>query len=77
MSALGIYIAFTMESSSRAVKSGLTPDSQRLPPAANPLKHEIREVWCYNLDKEMNQIMIAATKYPIIGMVGPLEEVYS
>ncbi|CBK22035.2 uncharacterized protein [Blastocystis hominis] len=57
-----------MESSCRALNSGLTSDSRRLAPTANPQKHEIREVWCYNLDKEMNQIMIAATKYPVIGM---------
>lgn len=76
MSTLGIIIASTMESSCRALNSGLAPDSQRSASTANPLKHEIREVWCYNLDKEMNQIMIAATKYPIIGMVFSLVRIY-
>lgn len=57
-----------MESSVRSINSGLTPNAGKADPTPSSEKREIREVWCYNLDKEMNEIMIAATKYPFIGM---------
>ena len=58
-----------MEPHGRAKNIGLTPDSRSpLSPQANGSR-EIKEVWCYNLDNEMNSIMQAATRYPFIGMV--------
>lgn len=35
-------------------------------------KKEIKDVWCYNLDNEMNEIMRIADRYPYIGMVNIL-----
>lgn len=59
-----------MEPLERAKNIGLTPDPYRSGPVVQSSGREIKEVWCYNLDSEMNEIMKAATKYPIIGMVG-------
>ncbi|KAK8792189.1 hypothetical protein JH06_2520 [Blastocystis sp. subtype 4] len=57
-----------MELHGRAKNIGLTPDSRSpLSPQSNDSR-EIKEVWCYNLDNEMNSIMQAATRYPFIGM---------
>ena len=33
---------------------------------------EVKNVWCYNLDNEMNEIMKAATQYAYVGMVNSL-----
>ena len=58
-----------MELHGRSKNIGLTPDSRSpLSPQSNDSR-EIKEVWCYNLDNEMNSIMQAATRYPFIGMV--------
>lgn len=59
-----------MEPLERAKNIGLTSDPYRSGPVVQSNGREIKEVWCYNLDSEMNEVMKAATKYPIIGMVG-------
>ena len=58
-----------MEPLDRAKNIGLTPDFHSPKPSIQTNGREIKEVWCYNLDSEMNAIMKAAEKYPVIGMV--------
>ena len=58
-----------METASSLDNNGLEPGS-RLPVSPQGLtKKDVKDVWCYNLDNEMNEIMQAAMRYSYIGMV--------
>ena len=69
---LALEYTHKMEPLDRAKNSGLTPDFHSPKPSIQSNGREIKEVWCYNLDSEMNAIMKAAAKYPVIGMVSSL-----
>ena len=58
-----------MELQGRTKNTGLAPDSRSPLPPQSKESRIIKEVWCYNLDNEMNSIMQAAARYPFIGMV--------
>ena len=58
-----------MESSTKLGTGGLSLN-KRTPSLQQPLvKKDVKDVWCYNLDNEMNEIMRAATKYSHVGLV--------
>lgn len=58
-----------METSSKLGNGGSTP-AYFLPYSQQSSgKKDVKDVWCYNLDNEMNEIMRAVTRYPYIGMV--------
>ena len=58
-----------METSSKLGNSGLSPNSRQFTPSQALGKKDVKDVWCYNLDNEMNEIMRAATRYSYIGVV--------
>lgn len=59
----------SMEASSKLGNSGLTLNSLGSMYSQGNPKKEVKDVWCYNLDNEMNEIMRAAIRYPYLGMV--------
>lgn len=66
-----------METTSSLGNSGLTPNSHLPVSPQGHTKKDVKDVWCYNLDNEMNEIMLAATRYSYIGMVTLQFGVYS
>ena len=58
-----------MEPPSQNNTSGFTPVSASSTPTQQAETKQVRDVWNYNLEKEMNEIMKAAMHYPFIGMV--------
>ena len=61
-----------MDPPPQASNSRFTPEFASRVPSPFTETKEVKNVWCYNLDNEMNEIMKAATQYAYVGMVGPL-----
>ena len=60
-----------MDPPPQASNSRFTPEFASRVPSPFTETKEVKNVWCYNLDNEMNEIMKAATQYAYVGMVGP------